>query len=494
MNRTSLVTSSNEPIGRMHIGGKPAEPHSSDTYPIYRPGTGAVLGMVPEADAHDVNEAVEAACTAARGWAKMTPADRARHVSQFADAIADAADEFALLDSRNGGHPISGTRMGAIKGAETMRYFAGIATEAAGGRTVPATSDHLHLTVREPFGVVGVITAYNHPTLFAAGRTGAALVAGNAVVLKPAEQTPLSAIRLAEIAVDYLPAGVFNVVTGGRRAGTHLVRHPNVRRVNFTGSLPTALAIQSEAAASGHIKRLGFQLGGKNPLVVLPDVSVEEAAAAAVEGMNLFKVLGQSCGSTSRAFVHESIYKEFLATVHDRMTELAPGDPEDERTQMGALVTERHRERVESYVSMAHEDGARLVCGGKRPTGLGGGFFYEPTVFADVTGAMRIGREEVFGPILSAIPWKEEAALVNAVNDIDYGLTAAIYTHDVDRALRLARSIEVGYIWINDVEKRWIGVPFGGYKDSGTSTEFSADELHANTQVKTISLSIRNEA
>jgi acyl-CoA reductase-like NAD-dependent aldehyde dehydrogenase len=378
-----------------------------------------------------------------------------------------------------------------MKGAETLRYFAGLALEA-GGRTIPATQDHLHLTVREPYGVVAVITAYNHPTMFATARTGAALVAGNAVILKPAEQTPLSALRLAQIAETCFPPGVFNVVTGGSLTGRALVSHPDVGRINFTGSTTTALRIQADAAASGRLKRLGFQLSGKNPLVVLPDVASEEAADAAVEGMNVFKVMGQSCGSTSLAFVHASRMNEFVDAVAARLSRLTPADPEDETTTIGALITSSHRERVERHVEGASRAGARIIAGGARPADaqLQEGFFYLPTALADVDPAMDIARQEVFGPVLSIVPWSDESSLLRTINSSEYGLTAAVYSHDLDGALRIARSVQAGYVWVNDVEKRWVGVPFGGYKNSGTSTEFSVEELLSNTQIKTISIRI----
>lgn len=475
----------------MHVGGSPWAREITRTYPVFRPANGSVLAEVQDATAAEVDEAIAAALAAAPAWGALSPTDRANRVLAFADAVVRHADELAMLDSRNGGHPIRWTRFGALKGAETLRYFAGLALEA-GGRTVPATADHLHLTVREPFGVVGVITAYNHPTMFATARTGAALVAGNAVVVKPAEQTPLSGIRLAEIAAEHLPAGVFNVITGRAETGRALVVHPRVRRINFTGSTATALRIQGDAASSGTLKRLGFQLSGKNPLLVLPDAPTAEAAAAAVEGMNLYKVMGQSCGSTSIAYVPQDRLAEFHEAVREGFASLRPGDPEQEETQVGALVTAAHRDRVEGFVARALEQGARVLAGGSRPDdpGLAGGFYYQPTVLADVLPDHEIACTEVFGPVLSIVGYRDERDLLSMVNASEYGLTAAIYTHDLDAALRVARAVEAGYVWVNDVERRWVGVPFGGYKNSGTSTEFSTEELLANTQLKTISIRI----
>lgn len=479
-----------EPL-RMHIGGRPWTGEPAATYSILRPGHGTVLADVQDATSDDVGIAVDAAAGAAAAWGRLAPRERARQVLAFADAVEEAADELALLDARNGGHPIRYTRMGALKGAETLRYFAGLALEQ-GGRTIPATSDHLHLTVREPYGVVGVITAYNHPTMFAAARTAAALVAGNAVIVKPAEQTPLSALRLAEIAAAHLPAGVWNALPGRAETGRALVMHPRVRRLNFTGSTATALHIQADAAASGSLKRLGFQLSGKNPLIILPDTSAEEASKAAVDGMNLYKVMGQSCGSTSVAYVPRTHLEAFSEAVAARLAQLRPADPEHEATEVGALVTAVHRERVERIVDQARDSGARVIVGGDRPSdpGLGEGFYYLPTAITDLDPGASILTTEVFGPVLSIVPWSTEDELLEMVNASDYGLTAAVYSHDLDGALRVARSVEAGYVWVNDVEVRWVGVPFGGYKDSGTSLEFSSEELLANSQQKTINIRI----
>ncbi|MBX3031194.1 MAG: aldehyde dehydrogenase family protein [Chloroflexi bacterium] len=477
---------------RMHTGGRTWQEHPTRTYQVFRPGNGQVLADVQDTTAEELDLVIEDAVRAGRAWAALAVTERAALLDAFADAVDAAADELARLDARNGGHPIRWTRFGAHKGAETLRYFAGLGLEN-GGRSIPATPDHLHVTVREPYGVVGVITAFNHPTMFATARTAAALIAGNAVVVKPAEQTPLSALRLAEIAAQHLPPGVFAVVPGRAETGRALVQHPHVPRINFTGSTATALRIQGDAAASGRLKRLGFQLSGKNPLVIMPDVPVEEAVEAAVEGMNLYKVMGQSCGSTSVAFVPRAMAAAFREALAERLGGLVPADPEDETTTIGALVTAAHRSRVEGLVAEARQAGATVLAGGRRPgePSLGDGFYYLPTALADLPASADILRTEVFGPVLSIMTWESEDELLSMVNAPAYGLTAAIYTHDLDAALRMARAIEAGYVWVNDVEKRWIGVPFGGHKDSGTSTEFSADELAANSQIKAINIRIR---
>jgi acyl-CoA reductase-like NAD-dependent aldehyde dehydrogenase len=415
---------------------------------------------------------------------------RADAIRDFAAGVRAAIDELSRADSRNGGFRIGAARNGVLKGAQSLEFFAGLAPTLT-GVTIPASTDHLHYTVREPFGAVGVITAFNHPTLFATARTAAAMVAGNTVVLKPAEQTPLSAIRIGEIALEHLPPGVFNVVPGRASTGLALVKHPLVRRIGFTGSAETALRIQAAAAESGVIKRLSFQLGGKNPLILLPDADLDRAVAGAVEGMNLANVVGQSCGSTSRVFVHRSIHDEFVERVAARFGALRFGLPEDDATELGPLVSEAQRGRVERYVDLGRAEGARVIAGGHRPESpFDAGFYYPATLFDGVDPSMRLAQEEIFGPVLSVVSWTDEADMLRAVNQVRYGLTASIYTRDLVAAHRLAGQVESGYVWVNAVERRWIGVPFGGFKDSGTSTEYSADELLAYSLTKSVNISL----
>ena len=461
------------------------------TYEIYEPAVGRVLAHVPEAGETGVAEAVAAASQARDAWRRMGAVERGERLAEFGRIVARHADELAALDARNAGNPIAGMRRGAQQGARTIGYFAGLSLQLT-GQTIPASTDHLHYTVREPFGVVGVIAPFNHPTLFATARIAAALAAGNTVVLKPAHQTPLSALRLGQLAAESLPEGVLRVVTGGAATGSALVRHPEVRRIGFTGSVPTALAIQADAARSGTIKRLSFELGGKNPLIVLPDADLDVVAKAAVDGMNLTRVGGQSCGSTSRLFVHASMREALTERVVERMGRLRFGPPLEETTELGPLVSEQQRDLVERYVSIGLAEGARLRLGGERATErpFDIGYYFPPTVFDSVTPTMRIAQEEIFGPVLSIIEWQDEADLVRAVNATPFGLAASIYTNRLDAAHRLAGEIEAGYIWINDVEKRWVGVPFGGFKDSGIGNEYSLDELNGYTQIKSVSVAL----
>jgi acyl-CoA reductase-like NAD-dependent aldehyde dehydrogenase len=337
--------------------------------------------------------------------------------------------------------------------------------------------------------VVGRIVPFNHPILFAVARTAAALMAGNTVVVKPPETSPLSATIYAEICRDVLPPGVMNIVTGwGREAGDAIARHPDIRRIAFIGSPATGRMIQRSAAETC-VKNVTLELGGKNPMIVFPDADLEQAKAAAIKGMN-FAWQGQSCGSTSRLFLHDSIYDEFLADVVARAGALQLGSPADAASDMGPINSRAHYDKVLSYLEVAKADGARLVAGGKRPQGAAfeRGYWLEPTVFADVTPEMRIAQEEVFGPILSVMRWSEVEQVIARANSVEYGLTASIFTSDITAALSLAQKLETGYIWVNGVGTHYHGVPYGGYKNSGVGREESIDELLGYTQLKAVNI------
>jgi betaine-aldehyde dehydrogenase len=349
------------------------------------------------------------------------------------------------------------------------------------------------MTRRAPWGVVGAITAYNHPTLYACQKTGPALLAGNAIVIKPPEQAPLSTLEFAALTEDVLPPGVLNVVPGGAEAGAALVGHPDVPRISFNGSLATGLAIQRTVADAGRVKFLTLELGGKNPIVVFDDVDPSEAAAATVRGMNFMRVQGQSCGSTSRLLVHRSIREAVAEEIVALVERIVIGLPEAKGTEMGSLISPEHRDRVLGFVAAGHEDGGRLLAGGAAPEGpeLAAGAFMAPTVFDRVRPGSRLGREEVFGPVLAIMEWSDEADAIAMANATDYGLTASIWTRDIDRALRTADAIEAGYVWINDVETRYTGVPFGGWKQSGLGTEQSLlDDLVQFTRTKSVNIAV----
>jgi betaine-aldehyde dehydrogenase len=371
-----------------------------------------------------------------------------------------------------------------------MDYFAGLVTEIKGS-TIPIGPGTLNYTVREPLGVVARIGAFNHPLLFVAGKCGAPLAAGNVLIVKPAEQTPLSALRLAELWSDVFPPGVFSVVTGGRDAGAALVAHPKVAKIGFIGSVGGGRAVMQGASAT--LKALTLELGGKNALIACADAAPADVAEGVVRGMNFRYVTGQSCNSTSRVYLHTDIHDATLPEIVKRVAAIRIGLPTERDTEMSCLASQAQFDKTISYIKLGLEGGARLAYGGKRPADpkLARGFFVEPTVFADVTDDMRIAREEIFGPVVSILRWSDESDLISRVNALDVGLTASIWTHDLDRAHRLASRVEAGYVWINGASTHHVGVPFGGVKQSGLGREESIEELLACTQLKNVNLTLR---
>jgi betaine-aldehyde dehydrogenase len=325
--------------------------------------------------------------------------------------------------------------------------------------------------------------------MFIAGKSAAPLAAGNTIVMKPPEQAPLSSLRLAELIDGLLPPGVFNLVPGGKDAGAALASHPDVAKISLIGSVPTGRAVMR--AASDTLKKVLFELGGKNALIAYADADPDAVAAGLVSGMN-FTWCGQSCGSTSRAFIHEKIYDAVLERVKERIKYWKPGIPTDPSTTMGAIISKTQYDRVMGYIDSANKEGARLVTGGKRPNdpALAKGLYIEPTVFADVKPSMRIFKEEIFGPVVSVVKWSNEAEMIEQVNSVEYGLTASIWSNDVTTAHRAAMAVEAGFVWINDTSKHFLGTPFGGYKQSGIGREECLEELLSFTQEKNININL----
>jgi betaine-aldehyde dehydrogenase len=393
-----------------------------------------------------------------------------------------------MIDSQDSGMPRQTTRAGVRKAAEFLYYFSGIAPEIMGA-TRSTTTQGLHYTRLEPYGVVGAIIPFNHPAMFAVSKAAAALVMGNTVVLKPAEQTPMSAVRIAELARDILPNGVYNIVQGRREVGAALVAHRDIWRVKFTGGVQTARDVMRTVADSGRIKHLTYELGGKNPIIVFDDVDPEQTAAAVVRGMNFTRNQGQSCGSTSRLFVHEDVADAVLRSVVGQVEQIELGVPQDEDTQMGPLINRVHRDRVAALVDEAVESGAVVLAGGKPPSDVPeGSSYYLPTVLDQVADDMRVAREEVFGPVLTIHRWRDVDDMIRRVNDSDYGLTAAVYTDRLHDAMDTAHAVQCGYVWVNDVEARWVGIPFGGYKNSGEGHEHSQHELRSMVTEKAVNV------
>ncbi|WP_102348633.1 aldehyde dehydrogenase family protein [Bacillus sp. Marseille-P3661] len=473
---------------KMFIGGKWVESTSGKRFVTINPSTGKPIAEVPEGNEEDITLAVNAAHQAFPAWKKLHVDERASILKEFAKEIRNWAEHFGMLDALDSGNPYTAMVADAKKGAGLLDFFSGLGMEIK-GETIPTPGGGLDYTRLEPFGVVGRILPFNHPISFAAGKIAAPLVAGNTVVLKPAEQTPLSALLLGRLAEKVLPPGVLNIVTGdGPVCGAALVKHPKVYRIAFTGGVDTGKKIISQAG----IKTVSLELGGKNPLIIYPDVDIEKVASAAVAGMNFSRSQGQSCGSNSRVFVHESIKEEFLNRVVDKVSKIKCGLADKPETDMGPVITREHYNRILSFIESGIAEGAKLLIGGKHPKDpeLANGFYIEPTVFSEVKHGMKIEQKEIFGPVMSVLSWSDEQTMLQQVNDVEYGLCANIWTNDISTALRMAEEVEAGYIWINGHGgKRYKGAPFGGFKNSGIGREHSTDELLSYTQVKNINIS-----
>lgn len=476
----------------LYFGGSWRAPRSGRYADLISPGTGASIGRVAEGSSADVEAVVAAARTAYETWRKTPPAERARLLRRIAAIVREHAEELAMIDAIDGGAPIHEMAGDVANAVSQLEFFAGLVTEMKGS-SVPLGPDSVNFSVREPRGVVARIIPFNHPFMFCAAKSAAPLAAGNTVVVKPPEQAPLSALRFAELIEGILPPGVFNVIPGGRDAGAALASHPHVAMISLIGSVGAGRAVMK--AGSDTLKPLLLELGGKNALIALPDADPDEVAAGAIAGMN-FTWCGQSCGSTSRAFIHDSIHDAVLQRIKARVAEYKPGDPSEHATTMGAIISKVQLDRVMQYIEWGKSDGATLECGGKRPTNpaLAGGFYLEPTIFSGVTMQMRIGREEIFGPVLSVFRWTDEQSMMTDVNSVEYGLTGSIWTNDVRKAHRLAAEVQAGFIWINEVSRHFLGTPFGGYKQSGSGREECIEELLAYTREKHIHVNLKRPA
>ncbi|MGH6816235.1 MAG: aldehyde dehydrogenase family protein [Hyphomicrobiaceae bacterium] len=475
-----------------YYGGAWHKPKRGAYAETINPGTGEVLGLVADGSADDVEAAIVAASAGFEEWRRVPPLERARLLRRIAGVLRDHAGELAMIDAADCGNPVREMVNDAMVAAAQMEFFAGFVTEMKGA-SIPMGPDVVNFSVREPMGVVGRIVPFNHPFMFCAGKSAAPLAAGNTAIVKPPEQAPLSALRLAELLDGLLPPGVFNVVPGGKDVGAALAAHPGIAKIALIGSVPTGRAVMRAAAET--VKPILLELGGKNALIAYPDADPDAVAAAAVAGMN-FTWCGQSCGSTSRAFLHRSIRDAVVERIAARIGHFKPGLPTDPDTTMGALVSRGQFERVMDFIASAKAEGARLVTGGRRPSDpkLAGGFYIEPTVFADVTSDMRIAREEIFGPVLAVLDWSDERAMLAEVNAVAYGLTCSIWTNGLDTAHRTAMSVAAGYIWVNEVGKHFLGAPFGGVKQSGIGREECFEEMLAFTQEKNIHIRLRPQS
>lgn len=462
---------------------------SGKTFPTINPSTGEEICQIAEADAADVEKAVRAARAAFEHgpWRKMQASDRGRLLHRLADLIETHADELASLESLDNGKPVTIAK--AVDVAATVacyRYFAGWADKVH-GKTIPIDGNFFCYTRHEPVGVVGQIIPWNFPMLMQAWKLAPALAMGNTVVMKPAEQTPLSALRIGELIVEAgFPEGVVNLLPGyGPTAGAAIAQHMDVDKVAFTGSTEVGHLIM-EAAAKSNLKRVTLELGGKSPNIVFADTDLDEAVEGAHFG--LFFNHGQCCCAGSRVFVEEKIYDKFVERSSERAKRRTVGDPFDPRTEQGPQVDETQFDKVMGYIESGRSDGATLVCGGERVGDRG--YFIQPTVFADVHDDMKIAREEIFGPVMSIIPFKSVDEVVARANHTTYGLAAAVWTRDIQKAHAIANSVRAGTVWVNCYNVLDTRAPFGGFKQSGIGRELGEYGLQQYTEVKTVTIKL----
>jgi len=456
------------------------------TMEVVNPATEEVCATVASATRDDVDTAVQAARAALNGpWGKMSARERGRLVSRLADRLMERADEVSRLETLHNGKPIFESRQIEIPAAaECFEYYAGWADKVM-GETIPVKGNYLTYTLREPLGVVAAIVPWNFPLLLAAWKVAPALACGNVVILKPASQTPLTAIALGEIAVEVgLPPGVLNVITGpGSSVGQAIVEHPGIDKIAFTGDTSTGKGIMRAAADT--LKKITLELGGKSPNIVLADADVDAALRGATTG--IFYGKGEVCAAGSRLLVDRSIKDEFMEKLAARAKKMVAGDPLDPKTRYGALASKKQLETVQRYVDVAKKEGASLVAGGGRADiGTGKGYFFQPTVFDKVTPEMTIAREEIFGPVLATIEFADLDEAIARANDSQYGLAAAVWTRDVKKAHYVARKLQAGTVWINTYNVYDTAAPFGGYKASGFGREMSSHALEHYTQVKSV--------
>jgi len=456
------------------------------TMEVVNPATEEVCATVASATKDDVETAVQAARAALNGpWGKMSARERGRLVSRMADRLMERADEVSRLETLHNGKPIFESRQIEIPAAaECFEYYAGWADKVM-GETIPVKGNYLTYTLREPLGVVAAIVPWNFPLLLAAWKVAPALACGNVVILKPASQTPLTAIALGEIAVEVgLPPGVLNVITGpGSSVGQAIVEHPGIDKIAFTGDTSTGKGIMRAAADT--LKKITLELGGKSPNIVLADADVDAALRGATTG--IFYGKGEVCAAGSRLLVDRSIKDEFMEKLAARAKKMVAGDPLDPKTRYGALASKKQLETVQRYVDVARKEGASLVAGGGRADiGTGKGYFFQPTVFDKVTPEMTIAREEIFGPVLATIEFADLDEAIARANDSQYGLAAAVWTRDVKKAHYVARKLQAGTVWINTYNVYDTAAPFGGYKASGFGREMSSHALEHYTQVKSV--------
>jgi aldehyde dehydrogenase (NAD+) len=472
--------------GKLLIGGEwVATPKTFDSI---NPATGEIITQVAEAGAAEVDRAVRAARKAfdERGgpWQKMSASERGKLLWGLADLLEKNIEEFAELETLDNGKPIFESRyVDMPMVCDVLRYYAGWASKIH-GETIASRADAFTYTLREPVGVVGAIVAWNFPLLLTSWKIGPALATGNTVVLKPAEQTPLTALRLGQLAREAgFPPGVLNIITGGPETGRELVKHPGVDKLAFTGSTMVGKEIMRSAADT--MKRVTLELGGKSPNIVFADSDLDAAVKGAATG--IFYGKGEVCAAGSRLFVEKKVHDDFMNKLVERTRKIKPGDPLDPKTRLGAIVSEQQMNTVLGYIESGKKEGAQLVAGGNRASVDGGrGFFVEPTVFDGVNNNMKIAQEEIFGPVLATIPFDDLDQVAELANQNMYGLAAAIWTNDIRKAHNMARRLKAGTVWINAYNLYDAALPFGGFKQSGFGRELGREALDHYTEVKSV--------
>ena len=477
---------------KLFIGNEWMLPHSGRVISSIDPSTEEKWAEVPDADEVDVDRAVKAAQAAMQGpWVKkITASQRGAMMLKLADLIRRDSTRLAELESRDNGKPLKDTLGEVQRAIDWLTFFAGAADKIHGDQ-IPFRPDALAYTRREPVGVVGAILPWNSPMLMYSWKLGPALAAGNAIILKPSELTSVTAMELAKLALEAgFPPGVINVLPGiGETAGRALVAHRGVNKIALTGEHRTGQEIMK--AAAGNLKRLTFELGGKSPHILFEDAALDRALIIA--SIAAFRSTGQSCGLGSRLFVHKKIYKQVVEQMAERARRVRVGMPLDKATHIGPHTSDVQRNKTESYIKIAKDEGARLVAGGGRPKGFPKGYFVEPTVFADVDNKSRLAQEEVFGPVLAIIPFETEEEVIKMANDTEYGLGSGLWTQDISRAHRVASQIQAGLVAINTFRPVHWMLPYGGFKMSGMGRENGMEVLHDYTEVKTVVVELNDD-
>lgn len=471
---------------QLFINGQFVDAVSGKTFESINPATGEVNGIVAEGDKEDIDLAVQAAYNAFENgeWPRMAPSERGRIMMKAASLMWERLDELAEIESRDNGLTINETKYIALPATiDVLEFYAGMANKIT-GLTLASPPNRLNYTIKEPVGVVGMIIPWNFPLMLTMWKLAPALAAGNTAVIKPAEQTPISVLELVKIFQEAgVPDGVINVVPGfGPTAGAALASHPQVAKIAFTGETTTGKLVMQ--MASNNLTQCSLELGGKSPNIVFDDADLENAVNGSLFG--IYFAQGQVCAAGSRLFVQEGIYNTFMNRFYDKASKIKVGDPLDPTTQMGPQISEEQLERIERYVEIGKEEGASLVLGGKRPEHVNGGYFYTPTIFEGVTNEMTIAREEIFGPVISVIRFKDEDEVIKLANETIYGLASGLWTTNLRRAHTVARRLKAGTVYVNTFSMLDSAVPFGGVKQSGFGRELGMEAMDLYTTTKSV--------